>query len=270
MASQPPPPTGEPWQPPPPQPNQLSPKAQAKAEKAYAKSLRPWYKKKRFIIPAVIVALLVIGNLAGGGDESPTVAEPATTTTPSATPDDTTTSPETVETTAPPVEETPVESGPVPAFGEGTFEVGTDIQPGDYRSDGATSLCYWERLSGFDGELASIITNGNLAPEIVTVAAGDAGFTSQGCGDWYLLDETLPDAPATSFTDGTYAVGGHIEAGTYSADGSADDICYYARLSSFSGGLDAIIANGNSPTIIEIAASDAGFTTNGCGTWTKR
>ena len=34
-----------------------NPKAEAKAAKAYAKAMRPWYKKKRVLIPAGFVAL---------------------------------------------------------------------------------------------------------------------------------------------------------------------------------------------------------------------
>lgn len=46
-------------------------KAEAAAAKARAKSLRPWYRKKRFIIPLLFVLLIVIISVAsGGGDET--------------------------------------------------------------------------------------------------------------------------------------------------------------------------------------------------------
>jgi Domain of unknown function (DUF4352) len=38
----------------------MDPRAQARAEKAYRKAARPFYKKKRFIIPAVLVVLLIV------------------------------------------------------------------------------------------------------------------------------------------------------------------------------------------------------------------
>lgn len=45
-------------------------KAQAKAQQAHAKSLRPWYKKKRFMIPLVLLVIIVIATAAsGGGDD---------------------------------------------------------------------------------------------------------------------------------------------------------------------------------------------------------
>jgi hypothetical protein len=129
-------------------------------------------------------------------------------------------------------------------------------------------MCYWARLSGFTGELDDIIANGNNGPEIVAIDPSDAGFETRGCGDWLPVDDTVPEAPATEFTDGTHRVGAHIEAGTYRADGG-DDLCYRARLSDFSQELDGIIANGSSPGVVELQAGDAGFTTVGCGTWTR-
>src|SRR4051812_20728688 len=48
-------------------------RAQAKAEKAYRKASRPFYKKKRFILLAIIVLIVLIVILAstsGGGGSS--------------------------------------------------------------------------------------------------------------------------------------------------------------------------------------------------------
>ena len=56
------------------QPSHKEAKAQAKAAKAYAKAQRPWFKKKRFIIPGALVALMVVGSMANGGSEDPAVA----------------------------------------------------------------------------------------------------------------------------------------------------------------------------------------------------
>lgn len=52
-----------------------SAKADAAAEKARLKAMRPWYKKKRFIIPLVLVVLLIIGAAAGGGDKASDTAK---------------------------------------------------------------------------------------------------------------------------------------------------------------------------------------------------
>jgi hypothetical protein len=45
-------------------------RAQAKAEKAYRKAQRPFYKKKRFIFPVALVLLIIIGGALGGGSDS--------------------------------------------------------------------------------------------------------------------------------------------------------------------------------------------------------
>ncbi|MDQ3690912.1 MAG: hypothetical protein M3406_12950 [Chloroflexota bacterium] len=56
------------------------------------------------------------------------------------------------------------------------------------------------------------------------------------------------------------------------SEGGNEFGCYVARLSGFSGTLDEIISNDISSEgglVITVAASDAGFETTGCGTWTK-
>lgn len=52
-------------------------KADAAAEKARIKAMRPWFKKKRFVIPLVLVALLIAGAVLGGGDEASDTAQDA-------------------------------------------------------------------------------------------------------------------------------------------------------------------------------------------------
>ena len=69
-------------------------------------------------------------------------------------------------------------------FGDGTWVVGEDIEPGVYRNNGG-GWCYWERLSGLSGEFGDIIANG--APEgqaVVEISSSDAAFSSEGCGTW--------------------------------------------------------------------------------------
>ena len=43
-------------------------RAESAAKKAEAKALRPWFKKKRFIIPVGFLVLIVISSIAGGGN----------------------------------------------------------------------------------------------------------------------------------------------------------------------------------------------------------
>jgi hypothetical protein len=162
---------------------------------------------------------------------------------------------------------------PTPSFvtfsGDGTYIVGKDIKPGTYRTRTASAGCYWARLSGFGGSLKEIIANQNTdAPEVVTIDAGDKGFTSQGCDTW-TADLSRITQSKTSFDEGTYIVNTDIKPGTYKSSGGSG--CYYARLSGFGGVLDNIIANNNtdSSAVVTIDGGDAGFTSVRCGTWTK-
>ena len=62
-------------------PTQLQPpvntRADIKAEKAYAKASRPWFKKKRFIIPLALVGLVIVGSALSSGT-SPTATDSST------------------------------------------------------------------------------------------------------------------------------------------------------------------------------------------------
>ena len=57
--------------------------------------------------------------------------------------------------------------------------------------------------------------------------------------------------------------------GTWQSDGGG--VCYWARLSGFSGRLRDIKDNDNvaGPAVVTIEAGDQGFYSHGCGTWTK-
>ncbi len=85
---------------------------------------------------------------------------------------------------------------------------------------------------------------------------------------------TTTPPPTTAFSDGTYVVGSQVAAGRYetvNAIGSGG-LCYWERLSGFSGNPGEILANGIASygrVIVDILATDAGFTSSGCGSWTK-
>lgn len=167
----------------------------------------------------------------------------------------------------------PQQSAPVvqedkyPHFDDGNYVVGTDIQPGTYRTRSSSSGCYYARLSGFGGTLDEILANENAnGPTVITIAATDKGFTSARCGTW-TQDLSAITASPTSFSDGIYIVGTDIQPGTYKSTGGSG--CYYARLNGFTGTLDDILANENTdgPAIVTIAPSDIGFKSARCGTW---
>ena len=63
---------------------------------------------------------------------------------------------------------------------------------------------------------------------------------------------------------GTYRTAGPRSTGSFSA-------CYWERQSDLSGTFGAIIANDNlqGPGVVTIAASDKGFKTSACQTWSQ-
>lgn len=60
-------------------------KADAKAAKAAAKAMRPWFKKKRFMIPLGVFGLSVAAGLAGSGEDTPTTVSAGSDDTVAAT-----------------------------------------------------------------------------------------------------------------------------------------------------------------------------------------
>jgi len=95
-------------------------------------------------------------------------------------------------------------------------------------------------------------------------------------GDWQQPSKVTNTTPpptntsAVQFKDGTFVVGKDIQAGTYRTRKAASG-CYYSRLNGFSGELEDINSNEltNAPSIVTIDASDKGFKSSGCGTWTQ-
>lgn len=221
----------------------------------------------------LIFVLAAIGN-AGSGARTPTPAAPvagaAAPAKPAAGPAPTVTTAPAPTTQAAPT--TPPKAVPTkPAgLGSGTHLVGTDVQPGTYRSNNAGAGCYWARLSGVGGTVGEILANDNASgPAIVTIAPSDKGFTSTRCAPWVPLGPAITTGPTEPFGPGTFAVNTDIAPGTWRSAGAAG--CYWARLKDFAGGVTGIIANDNAsgPAVVQIAPTDAGFTSSRCGTWTK-
>lgn len=145
------------------------------------------------IVGSVAAAMCLVGAAiaAFAPDPNSTASGAAATSVP--TPYDLTT-PAAAATSAAPASTKPPASPPPPAgpktsFGDGTWEVGTDIAAGKYRATvpADSFACYWERLRGLSGQFDDIIANGTAdpgTPVVVTVSGSDKGFTSRGCGTW--------------------------------------------------------------------------------------
>ncbi|MGI5338384.1 hypothetical protein ACQEVS_13765 [Streptomyces sp. CA-181903] len=161
--------------------------------------------------------------------------------------------------------------------GSGTFQVGSDVKPGTYRSVGNKSSgnCYWERAKDSKGEPDSIIANDNVTgSSYVTIKADDKIFKSQGCKGWELVPAKADGAPKTTSVSGNgmYRVGADIAPGTYRSTGNkADGNCYWERAKDALHGVDSIAANENvtGNGLVTITAQDAYFKTAGCAEWKK-
>lgn len=165
---------------------------------------------------------------------------------------------------------TPPEANPwgYEGLGDGTRLVGSEIQPGRYRTRAGSPGCYWARLAGTSGELADVNANENeRGPAIVDISEGDRAFETRGCAPWTTDVSALRADPSAPFEDGTYLVGTDVAAGTWRSNSPED--CYWARLSGFGGGMGALTANDNGNGLVTISSDDVGFRTSRCGTWTK-
>lgn len=163
---------------------------------------------------------------------------------------------------------------PVPAavtFGDGIHKIGSSLPAGIYRTRANAPGCYWERLSGLSGAFSDVIANGfSDFHQVVAVAATDVGFNSEGCGTWTSNVSAITTSQTAPFSDGSFIVGTDIGAGTWGAPGGAN--CYWERQSGFSGEFSDVIANdgGVATPVVTVSASDVGFLSDGCGTWTRQ
>ena len=238
-------------------------------------SNRPrWQRWSAYFLAAVLV-VIVLAAIFGDDPEEQGRAVESERSTPTTTVGDTSSSTGSGTTSSSRATSSSTATRTSSGFGDGTHIVGDDITSGTYRARGGGS-CYWARLSGFGGTLDDIIANGGFgASPVVTIERSDAGFETSGCGTWTKSSggssgSSTRTAGAASFGNGTHLVGDDIAPGTYRAPGG--DGCYWARLRGFGGTLDDIIANGGfgANATVTIAASDAGFESSNCGTWTKR
>ena len=159
----------------------------------------------------------------------------------------------------------------------GTWRVGTDVLPGRYFTS-PTATCEWARRDAAGAAIDTIagpnLVLSSMLQEIADIKASDHTFQTT-CEPW----QSTPtgSVPAGKIIAGTWLAGEQVTAGTYTT--YADDGCYWATLSGFSGALAEIIDNEfvdfvdsvlNPIQRVTISASIGGFTTNDdCGTWTR-
>lgn len=83
------------------------------------------------------------------------------------------------------------EPGPVPIDHDGTYLVGTQIQPGVYATAGPQTggVCYWRRIGVGDATVDNAMTK---QPQVVVIDAGDVAFKTRGCQPWQLTADQVP------------------------------------------------------------------------------
>ena len=158
------------------------------------------------------------------------------------------------------------------AFGDGEHVVNLHISPGIYSSPGGErGQCSWRRFIGFgtgpgNNPAVRIPTGRNIA-EIETT---DTVFKSYGCGGWEPFVPDDQSEALITFERGTWAVNTEISPGTYVAKEPDGRVCYWSRLSAFTGEPDDYTVSEQSVnhSITTIHSHDVGFYSQGCGIWT--
>ncbi|WP_289032731.1 hypothetical protein [uncultured Arsenicicoccus sp.] len=151
-------------------------------------------KKHLIAYPLTAIIAMSMGAASAGGSSASTTGAaaptPATTVTHTVTAE--AGPPVTITATAPLAETSAAAPAPAPAPaagttipGDGTYEVGKDIQPGTYVSDKPSSgNCYWARLKDTDSFEGIIANNNSAGRSVVAIKKSDKYFQSTGCSDW--------------------------------------------------------------------------------------
>lgn len=123
------------------------------------------------------------------------------------------------------------------------------------------------------GLVLCVVAGCSPTPSPQSTAASSPASIAPGTNPPVVTPAPTP-APRT-FQDGEHRVGTDIEPGTYRAvkapSSVAEDFCAWERVSGFGGSEAELIANsaGVGPRVATVAASDVGFITENCGTWTS-
>ena len=149
--------------------------------------------------------------------------------------------------------------------GDGTYEVGSEVQPGVYVASGGKD-CRYQRLDKADVEYPDVIVQGFLSRPIIEIKADDGGFSSDGCGSWTPLDSYEGTLGAELPGDGIWLVGEDVEPGTYQAEGGP--WCMWSRISGWTADISSVI-KGGAGRRATLEEGDLGFVTEGCGAWTR-
>lgn len=164
-------------------------------------------------------------------------------------------------------------------FGNGTWQVGVDIQPGIYTAqrepDVPVGTCEGVRIGGAENgyaPLASVFADNR--PAIIEISASDTRFRSTHCTEWEPFIPLVE--PRDEFGTGAVLVGSDVRPGLYvSANDGTEGACYWAKqpgLGGWPADFDFWEApNGIAPrrAVVEMFDSDGVFDSAGCFTWRR-
>ena len=243
-----------------------------------AAAQRPWFKKKRFLIPGGAVALILVASMAsaasGGGSTPEPTSAAAGLLSASSTP-----------TATARARRGNRDTGAHQGSGHAGAEAGRTQAQGrvvQWRWDlrrGCRGQAWplpviRQRVLGATEERIRRLRRHHCQRQRgwsdvdVQIKKSDGYFSTSDMDDWVLVPTGIKGPQATKFSgDGIYMVGVDIKPGTYKASGSG----YWERLRSAGGGFDGIIANDNpsGKAIVQIKKSDKFFSTSGMSDWTR-
>ena len=163
-------------------------------------------------------------------------------------------------------EPSPVEPGQ--PFGDGAWFVGSEVEPGRYRTTPPTEECEWGYIGA--GGYRDDSWFSSFAMAIAVIEADDAVFVSGGCGEWSRIAAPLAEQ-GEAIGDGAWLVGSEVAPGRYRAGEDADgcrwELAERAGASILPPGSRQPLRYGRGLTIVDIKPDDFSFSTGGCG-WT--
>jgi hypothetical protein len=245
-------------------------KANAKAAKAYAKAQRPWFKKKRFVLPALLILVIVMFQATNSGKDAGkgTVGSQLdSTTSPSASTSDQSTASE-----AAPSETAAVTSAPVAPVVKPTVFSGNGnkiirfkkpfkdamLMTTTWKAADANITAYEILPDGSEGDLLVNAIDRYKGQTIMNLSADNAiGIEMSGGGAWKVKIEPLANAKHWDGS-GTYSGQSDGVVVVKGAFAPADSIKFVSSRADANVTLYAIDSDGNENLVVNDIDNFAG------------
>ena len=150
------------------------------------------------------------------------------------------------------------------SHGDGYYEVGKDIAPGLWRSNGKFDNCFWERL---DSQGNQYDAHYGFAGGTVNIRENDHRVRFLNCATWFYVENEAQQLQPDAFDEkssGLYTVGIEIAAGTWVSD-EENSGCYRSRLNRNQEIIEYRL--GETAGYLTIAPTDYEVELDGCGNW---